>query len=184
MRTLSILLLLVLTAGCVSQYQGNEDSPYYVIPAGSSITLNQDLTFAPDEVGLYFQGGKQVPKMQIDLYRPHCKLELKQRLETAQVVKSGEFKVLRATQEIIHSVGLPVRLASNVAGRFSIGGGDSSIPGPELYATRLKLSSARQPHVLSLNCGHLESPPVTAVHLTIHQIRQALGQIFTLKISG
>lgn len=184
MRKALLLFTVLLAAGCVSQYAGNEDSPYYVVPAGSILTLNRELTFGPEEVGVYFQKGQQVGKSQIDLYRPHCKLELNDRLGAEQRVVPDEFLVTRGTQEVIHSVSLPVMLASGNV-RLYFGGliGRDS-PSPELYATRLILRNTRQPHVRSLVCGRLESPPVDAVHLSIRQIRDALGTVFTLQVAS
>lgn len=185
MRIALLLLALLQAAGCVTQYTGNEDSSYYLVPTGSNLTLNRELIFGPEEVGVYFQKGQQVGKSQIDLYRPHCKLELNDRLGTEQHVAPDEFTVIRSTQEVIHSVGLPIMLAAGGNVRLYFGGqiGRDS-PSPELYATRLVLRSARQPNVRSLTCGHLESPPVDAVHLSIRQIRDALGTVFTLQIAG
>jgi hypothetical protein len=185
MQKLPMLITVVLLGGCVTQYQGNEASPYFVVPAGSTLTLNRELTFAPEEVGTYFQRGQVVAKMQIDLYRPHCKLELHKRLDRMQTVKPDSFRVMHSSQEILHSVQLPVVLAANAAHRTVLGGRlVSDSPSPELYATRLVLRSEGQPHVSSLTCGHLESPPVDARHLSIQQIRQALGEIISLQLAG
>lgn len=184
-RHLIPIVAVLLLGGCVTQYQGDEKSPYFVVPVGSTVKLNQELAIPADEVGVYFQGGKVTPKVQLDLYRPHCRLEVRERLVHAQVVKPDTFRVARATQELLHSVQLPVLLAakgSMWAGRRGLYASDS--PGPELYATRLSLRSATQPHVLYLTCGHLEGEPVQARHLTIEEIRRALGHIFTLQLAG
>jgi len=181
-RVVVWMLALAGLGGCASQYQGNEKSPFYVVPNGSTVTLNQELTYPPEVVGVYFQHGAIVHKALLDLYRPHCRLEINDLLPTQQVVNPDRFTVVRATQEILHSVQLPVMLAAR--GNLFAGRRVNDSPGPELYATRLNLRSANQPNVIRLTCGHLESPPVHARHLTIEEIRMALGGIFTLQLAA
>ncbi|NNG14194.1 MAG: hypothetical protein HKM22_03455 [Gammaproteobacteria bacterium] len=52
----------------------------------------------------------------------------------------------------------------------------------ENYMTVLYLHSDRQPDVFRMTCQHWEAPS-DAQHLTIKQIRQALGDLFTLKLA-
>lgn len=182
MRKTLIMFSFTLLGGCVTQYQGDEKSPHFVVPAGSTVILHRELQYPPDEVGVYFQNGKIVAKALMDLYRPHCRLELYHKVNQVQTVKPDRFTVLKATQEILHSVQLPVMLAGGARRPHPGIGFTSDIPGPELMATRMMLQNPQQPNVYSLTCGHLESPPVHAAHLTIQQIRQALGDIITLQI--
>ena len=56
-RVVVWMLALASLGGCVSQYQGNEKSSFYVVPNGSIVTLNQELTYPPEVVGVYFQHG-------------------------------------------------------------------------------------------------------------------------------
>lgn len=185
MRRLSGLLLaaLLLAACQTTRHEGDESSPYYVVPAGSTLTLHRELTIPAEQVGIFLQHGEVKPATQINWYRPHCKFELRDLADSARRVQPDTFVITRATQEILHSVRAPVRVAARIGVGIgiTIGGVDDGSPSHQTYATRMDLKSERQPQVFRLTCGHWEEP-ARATHLSIREMRSTLGQVFTLTI--
>lgn len=201
MRPAGLVLFLVFLGACQSASLPYEDSPYSVIPAGSRLVLERDLTIPAGRASLYIQGGEVRAYAEIDPYRPHCRLEVQKVLATPQVVKADRFVMEKVIYEEIPRLAsaarAPVRLAAagdlgiaigeDPAGRrprgwpaavaFGMADGSS----PWTYATHFRLRSDRQPEVRLLTCQHWDDPAL-AVHLAVRQIRATLGGIFTLEI--
>jgi hypothetical protein len=186
MKTVLIILAAALAAACqTTAYQGNESSPYYRVPAGSHVILNRDLTIPAEQVGVYMQGGQVMPQNQLNMYHAHCKLEVRTRRDVSQVVRADEFVVTKSVQEaLIYSVQAEPRTYADASRAVRVNGmDDSGGQSVQTYATRLDLRSERQPDVLRLTCAHWDHPN-TAVHLSIRQIRAALGDVVTLRLAG
>ena len=154
-----LLALPLLFTSCHGREETDENSPYFVIPAGSRLVLHQAVTIPAFSAGVYLQGGSWMPWAQISRYHPHCKLELQQPLDSAQTVAPDEFVITRAGEEVETQEGLEVR------------------------ARVLELRSERQPRVRRLSCAIWQTAaggqPVSG-----RELRQALGEIFTLEIAG
>jgi hypothetical protein len=181
MKRLSLLAALTLLTACQTMsYVGDESSPYYMVPVGSRVTLNRDLVIPADKAGVFLQNGQEQPFVQLNAYHPHCKFEVKRVLDTPQTVRADEFVITKMVQSIEHSVQVPQRLAAMTVVANTTDGG----PSVEAFVTRLNLRSERQPEVLRLSCGHWDyRGQTTAVHLSIQQIRKALGDVITLQIA-
>jgi hypothetical protein len=179
-----VLALATLTACQSARYIGDESSPYYVVPVGSRLVLNRDLTIPANQVGVYLQGGQLVSYRDVNQYHPHCKFEVRTLTDAPRTVRADEFMVMRATQQQLPSVRAPIQVAgAGIHIGIGIGGGSQDGgPSPEAYATRLVLKSERQPDVLRLTCGHWDMPNPYAVHLSISQIRKTLGDVMSLRI--
>lgn len=184
MRSCRSLLVLaaVALAACQTTYEGNEDSPYYVVPPGTPLVLKRPLAIPPEQVSVWLQDGRVIDANDARVYYPHCKLEVRERMPTAQTVAPDEFIVTRVTQSLMHSVRAPEPSARMVA-RVGVGinmGTDG--PSVQTFATRMNLGSGRQPHVMRLTCGHWDYP-YDGRHLTISEIRHALGDVFDLRLA-
>lgn len=183
MRFLVLVVAAVLLAGCQSlRYEGDENSPYYRLPTGSRVQLKQTLAISPEKVGVYIQNGKIMSWSEIDHYHAYCKFEVRKRKDTEQQVLPDEFVVTRVVQDVVHSVRWGEwQVAETLLGmRVSDKSG-----GPSLwtYATYMYVASDRQPHVFRLGCGHSAYPGSReAVHLSINQIRRALGDVIVLRL--
>jgi hypothetical protein len=172
MRRVLWIPLLVLVGSCVHNYVGDERSPFYTPPPGSRLLLKQVLTIPAEMVGVFIQGGRAVSNREVDQYYPHCRLEVRERRETEQTVEPDEF--------VIEQVRRDVEVVSNtdaVPVRVSHGGGPSFF----IYRTLLYLKSAHQPQVRLLICQHWGDPALDT-HLSIHDIRQALGELMVLQL--
>ncbi|MDH3514774.1 MAG: hypothetical protein OEM83_07900 [Gammaproteobacteria bacterium] len=154
-----LLALPLLFSSCHGRDESDENSPFFVIPAGSRLVLHQAVTVPAFSAGAYLQGGSWIPWNQISRYHPYCKLELQQPMDSVQTVEPDEFVITRAREELETQEGLEIR------------------------ARVLELSSGRQPHVHLLSCAIWQSPsggqPVSG-----RELRQALGGIFTLELPG
>lgn len=154
-----LLALPLLFTSCQGRNETDENSPYFVIPAGSRLILHQAITVPAFTAGVYLQGGSWMPWTQISRYHPHCKLELRQPMDSAQTVAPDEFVITHAGEEVETQEGLEIR------------------------ARVLELRSERQPRVRRLSCAIWQSTaggqPVSG-----RELRQALGEVFTLELAG
>jgi hypothetical protein len=183
MKRLILLATSVLLAACQTAYVGNENSPYYTIPVGSTLTLKQDAVIPPNLAGFLLQNGQILPQSQINQYYPYCKFEVLKIRDNPQSIQADTFSIVKVTQAIDHSVDAgQIKLAGLAIGigmGMSDGGGSSV----QTYATRLNLRAEKQPEVFRLSCG-LWDYPEQGKHLTINEIRKALGNLFTLQLAS
>lgn len=182
-HNLALAAALALPA-CQTSFEDNENSPYYVLPPGTRLILNQTLTIPAEQVAVWLQDGRVVPANDANMYYPHCKLELRRRLATVQTVAPDEFVVTRVTRSLLHSVHAPAtgkRWLVAAGFGINLGGGDG--PSIQTFATRMDLGSDRQPEVLRLTCGQWGYPH-EGRHVNIGEIRGALRTIFALRIPG
>jgi hypothetical protein len=156
---------------CVHSHVGDEQSPFFTPPAGSRLLLKQALTIPAEMVGVFIQGGRAVGNRDVDQYYPHCRLEVRERLDTAQTVEPDEFLVQRVRRDIevvSNTPAAPLRRVSHGPSFF-------------VYRTLLDLKSARQPQVRILICQYWGHPALDN-HLSIHDIRRALGELMVLQL--
>jgi len=172
-----IILLLSCLALAACQYVPPRDisSPFFSPPAGSTLRLTRQLTIPANDAGVMIQYGQpQYSSWKLDQYYPHCDFELRTRAPRQQVVEPDTFTVTRTVREIENVLLAPAIVASS-----------DSANGPphENYMTVLYLHSDRQPDVLRMTCQYWEDPN-DGQHLTIKQIREALGDLFILELAG
>jgi len=184
MRCFMLLAAALLLSACQTSYEGNEDSPYYRVPVGSKLILRQEVTIPPHLAGIFLQYGQIKPLSQINQYYPHCKFEVWKLRDAPQAVKPDEFTITKVTQEITQSVSAGNILLADVS--IGIGmhvGGRDDGGSLDTYVTRLNLRSPMQPDVFRLSCGQW-SYPSTGQHVTISEMRKALGDVFTLTLAS
>jgi hypothetical protein len=169
-----------LIAACQSMsYYGDERSPYFVVPKDSTVVLAQPLTIAAEDVSVYTQDGRVLPFRDVNKYYPHCKFEVYTRGASARTVAPDEFVVTRALQEESHSAATGARYYAQLA----MMGGKEQGGSPLLaFTTRLYLRSDKQPDVYRLSCAQWGYRPHDR-HVTIEEIRRALGGVMTLQVA-
>jgi len=175
-------LALLLVAACQS-YQGDVDSPYYVLPDGARLALNQPLSFAPGQVSLHVQNGRVLPMNQVRAYEPFCKFELYTRADAARTVQPQEITVTRARQYRFdgnYSALDGLQLAGLSFGLYAGGETDGGVP-LYSYITRMDLHSPAEPDVYRLTCLRWSYPGM-AEHVSIAEIRHTLSPLFTLRL--
>jgi hypothetical protein len=175
-------------AGCqTASYEGDVNSPYYVVPAGSRLTLTKELRLEPDQLSVYIQYGRILPFSQVRVYSPFCKFELYDQSDVARTVMPDQMTVTRSfhyqTDGTFSEYAPPHRtqLASTVL--FAQMGSGQSPGGPSIYSyvTRMNLHSEKQPEIFRLSCARWAYPGMDE-HVTIAEIRRTLSPLFTLRL--
>ncbi len=175
-RRMFVLAAALALAACQPLAVRDPASPWYVPPAGSRLILHRTLTIPPNGVSVWLQAGEVLPHGGVNQFEPWCKFEHRLRVARPLEVVPDTFTVTRVERRIDLVLGMPapVRLAA-------LDWSEDGQPSHVTYATRFHLGSALQPDVLRLTCGHLQDPVGNARHLTLAEIRQALGEVFTLE---
>ena len=172
------VLLAGLLSGCQAPGPIDEDNPQAEIPPGSVFVLEQNLEIPaydkkslvnlprilknPDaRPDIVFQHGEVVERSDYARRETMCELETQLRRSEANTIKSDRFVAGRSSFKIVPAPGSDDRP----------------------YLTRIPLTSEDQPAITALVCKNYGSP-VSTDHLTIREIREALGEFFTLKLSS
>ena len=171
----AVILVLLLTACAGSQAVRDEDSQYYSVPLGSTFTLNTGITIQPNFTSVYFQFGNIEPVGNIDFYKPHCKFELYTISEQARQVRPDTFTVTRIVDQSEDvSVEWPRYAGLGIAGYDG--------PVHLTFSTTMYLESRIQPDVFRMTCKRWDWPAI-GEYLSINEMRQALGDYFTLTLA-
>lgn len=176
MRRLLMLLMLLPLPACQTSVALDEDSPLRPPPAGSRLILNQSISIPAHSATVVLQGGRVVSSKDIKRYHPHCRLEVQKLGDAPQVLQPDEFVIRRSRQET-RTAWLGDRL--QVARRVS----SDSNGGPSffIFQTIFELQSASQPQVRWMTCEQWGDPAL-GQHLTLREIRRALGDIMRLEL--
>jgi hypothetical protein len=158
-----------------SQAVKDENSPFYSVSVGSTFTLNREITIQPDQTSVYLQFGKIELVRNLDFYKPHCKFELYTISEQARVVKPDTFVVTRIVDQR-EDVSRESPLYAGLGMAYDTG------PVNLTYSTAMYLESKKQPDVFRMDCKHWDWPNI-GEYLSINDMRQALGDYFTLTLA-
>ena len=175
MRRLLPLLALLL-GGCATVDDPN--SPYFVVPTGSRLTLLTELEFRPNQGTLHIQFGSVLPAASMQPLEPYCFLDLNVVQEERQTVQPDEFEIYRVNRANGSLwVSAPVMVASV---------GSGSGPTNWYYKTHFWLRSPAQPRVSKLTClvDRLTAGGLVGSYLSVPEIQQTLDGIFTLTLAG
>lgn len=177
---LLVLLTLSLTA-CQSTAELPKTSPYFKIPVGSYLVLNQALEIAPTSATVRLQFGQIISRFDTQDFEPTCVLESNNVDATAQRIEPDRFKIIRVRQgdNALSAQAQPPTGLISVSTRFVSGGGR------QYFKTELFLRSEKQPQVLAMTCQHAREAGSTLFELrplTVAEIQQALGAYFTLQL--
>ena len=174
----TILLSTILLGACASLAPQTEDSPFYPIPEGSRLILNGDLIVPARQLKVYVQGARLATDA-ARLY-PYCVFELRQRQSTPQRIKADTFTIYNVSSYIDYIAGIDNPRRQYASLKIFQNSGEG--PGLVTYATHLDLRSPEQPQVLRMICAILQDYDISSHHLSIQQIRAALGNTFTLQL--
>jgi hypothetical protein len=166
-----------LTACDNSQMVKDEDSQFYSISVGSTFTLNREITIQPDNTSVYLQFGKLELSKNVDFYKPHCVFELYTISEKARVVRPDTFVITKIIDQRED-----VSLSRPTYAGLGIGIGYGDGPVHLTFATTMYLESKIQPDVYRMTCKRWDWPSI-GEYLSINEMRQALGDYFTLKLA-
>ena len=173
--SIGLLSAALLSACDNSQVVKDENSQFYSVSPGSTFTLNREVTIQPDNTSVYLQNGKIEPVKNIDFYKPHCKFELYTISEQARVVKPDTFVV---TKIVDQSEDVSTKWPTYAGLGMAFGDGPVHLT----FSTTMYLESSLQPDVFRMNCKRWDWP-ATGEYLSINEMRQALGDYFTLTLA-
>ena len=145
------------------------------------LVLNETITIPPHKASIYIQNGQVFTSAgytTVDQYYANCKFELREIETKPREITPDSFTIKRVIfEENLSAQPASLRYALNLSSRMHISSGGLSYVD---YATVMMLHSDKQPHVFRLSCQHWEDPNLAADHLSIEQIQQTLGKLFTL----
>ncbi len=168
--------LAAILAGCGATPEYGSDSPYYRYPDGSRLVLNRPLEIPAGAATVRLQHGRTVAFGAVQEREPHCIFEIDSVRPGPQRVEPDSFRIVRVQRSTRTFAGMPA-MAVHVA-FFGRDGGPSQL----FYRTEFTLRSERQPGVRSLACQVDQAFDAVAHHLTLPEIRQALGDTFSLQL--
>lgn len=175
---MSIKTLVPLTSVLVMFLAGCANTPVGSSPEGH-LRLNESLTIPPESASVRLQYGRVVASNAVQEHDAFCIFELNTRAEVAQQVASGRFAITRVARSVETLAGLPAWRPMRVA-LGDDGGGPTHI----YYKTTFSLAGVGEP-ARSLTCMSNQNAPGIPImrHLTLAEIRQALGTLFTLELT-
>lgn len=179
MKNLLLLGLAFLLWSCDTPRTYGPETPYYRFPADSRLVLNRALEIPAGWATARLQYGKTVPFGHVQEHAPHCILEIDTVRESPQQVEPDTFSIVKV-----------VRSESTLAAKPSFfiraAFADTDRPGQMFYKTIFMLRSEHQPGVRWLSCQSDQYAAGIGIprHLTVSEIRQALGELFTLELPG
>jgi hypothetical protein len=178
---LLVLLALALTA-CQTTAEFPVTSPYFQIPVGSRLVLNQPIEIPPTAATVRLQFGKVVSRSHTQEFEPVCVFESKIVGETAQRIAPDSFEITRVRRgySMLSAQAAPSTGLIKAFWRDDVGSSR------QYYKTEMFLHSTKQPQILYMTCQQAWEPggSLDLRPLTIAEIRQALGDYFSLRLAG
>jgi len=177
-RVFFVGLMLSVSACSINDIK-DEDSVFYAVPVGSTLVLNQQLNIRGDQVAVYLQNGELMQYDEVNFYLPNCKFEIYTMSEQPRTVQADIFEIIKVEDDIeSSSLQKSTRLAA-LDNALTFAMLDRSYMFN--YATLMYLNSEKQKDVYRITCQHWEDV-MDDRHLTIKQMRQAMGDVFTLNL--
>lgn len=178
--TRALLLSLALLAGLTAC----ANTPGTTSPSLGSLQLRETLNIEPDAATVRLQYGRIVARNAVQEQDAFCVFELDTVRPETQIVQPGEFRIVAVSRSVETFAGMPVFPFSLQTRRVSFG--DDNGPTNIYYKTTFRLQDAQQP-VRALTCMSDQNAPGNANfmrHLTLPEIRAALGSWFTLSLEA
>lgn len=179
MKKMLLVCLVALLWSCDTPRSYGPETPYYRFSPDSRLVLKRPLDVPAGWATVRLQHGSAVPFGHVGEYLPHCILEVDKVRDVPQRVEPDTFaivKVVRSESMLAARSGIFIRAA------FA----DDDRPAQMFYKTIFMLRSERQPGVRSLTCQSDQYAAGVGIprHLTVPEIREALGDVFALELPG
>ena len=166
-------------AGCTVNDIKDEDSTFYAVPGGSALVLNQQVDIRGDQVAVYVQNGELMQYSEVNFYLPNCKFEIYTMSEQQRTVNPDRFEIVKVVDDIESSALQKTTTLAALDDAMTLSWLDKSYVFN--YATLMYLNSEEQQDVYRMTCQHWEDM-MDDRHLSVMQMRQAMGDVFTLEI--
>lgn len=183
MRLVWWVVVGLLVSGCATSGQnphwyGNENSSSFRVPVDSELVLNRELVVAPRLQRVFFQQGRVLARHhEVNRHQPWCVLRLERRRDVEVRITPDTFVVHSVRRQYLNSVALlgPIQVAQRRR--------EGTTATFEVVASLMELRSERQPDVANLACARWRRP-TNIFHVTIRNIRETLGEVFTLELAS
>lgn len=167
----------LILAGCGGLQSSDPASPYYAYPTGWGIELHRPLTIPAEAATVRLQYGRVVPRNGVQDHDPFCVVELNTVRDVPQTLAPGRFEVVRVTRSVSTLAAAPAPFR-----RVSLD--DDGEPSFLYFVTEFRLHDPAQPDLRSMHCAWNQMAPGNRAlmrHLTLDEIRRAVGDWITLK---
>lgn len=193
-RAVAIVMVAAL-AGCWTPRVIDPASPYYDLPAGSTLTLRHDVEIPLGRARAVLQGGRAAAAGGLQRYDAYCELEVDAVSERQpQTVRADVFTITEVwRQQELGAAGQTLRLAALGGGiglgvgggRFGLGlqfgGLDNDGGHLVLNMLHLRLKSSAQPQVRELRCATGWTDPASARYPSLVEVRRVLGELASIE---
>ncbi len=179
-----VYLLVLSSTGACSWDLSDPGKAWYYPRAGSKLVLHERLIIKPDTAALYIQHGK-ITGSKHSRFDPYCKIRVRDVRNARQHINPDTFTIThsgRHTELVAGLTGLHFPLGSPSRTSFRLKISSSDGPSDITETIQMGLSSIKQPNVISLVCGGVEDHPANAEAPTYAEMKDALGNIMSLKI--
>ncbi|MGD8796658.1 MAG: hypothetical protein PVH51_07380 [Thiohalophilus sp.] len=177
-RWFCLILILPLVNACQAP-PFSPDSPLSPVPVNSTLVLQESLSIPAGKVSLWFQDGRQRLSRDVDRYEPNCKFETLKMQDSEKTVNPDSFRIYKVVRWDDYAM-QPIKLAASGTSMRVLMADGGSVTHLNV-TTEMFLRSENQPDVYRLVCSQWEDA-ADAEHVTINQMRRALGNTFSLKI--
>jgi len=176
----TLISLLVMLFACSVNDSKDESSVFFAVPVGSVLKLNTEVIISGDQVASYVQNGKLMSYDVVDKYYPNCKFEIYTMSEQSRKIEQDTFEIIKVVDEVESSSIQKNTQLAVLGNAYAFGMLDRSHVFN--YATMMYLKSEKQKDVYRMTCQHWEDLRDDR-YLTIEQMREAMGEVFTLVIN-
>lgn len=175
MKSLFILLLASLLAAC-AHTQGPAAA------ATGRLTLNHPLIIPANAASARLQDGKVVAFNHVQEQDPFCVFEIDTVAPAEQIVRPGNFAIMSVYRSVETFSGMPIGITPVFFRHVGLGDSDGG-PSQIYFKTTFRLKAHDQ-SVRTLACMSNQYMPGNPImrHLTLAEIRRALGTWFTLEL--
>ena len=150
-----------------------EDSPYALLPTGTVLTQNQDITLPAYAFDVTIQNGIITSQDDLDWREANCLLESANSAKTTRILKAGQYQISSSKRHNEETM-LPVR----VAGLQLVKGDEHKI-----IILTLGLKSKHNPFIVRMTCTDWGAYYVDKF-LSLNQVRATLQPLFSIKLPG
>jgi hypothetical protein len=175
-RIAGFALILTFLTACAQVPVADEHSPYSRIAAGTTLTLHQPVEIPRYAARVFIQDGRVVSKTGMNVYYPHCNLEVRTVSDGNARIEPGNFLVtgFRLDEVTIVKQKEPLMLASAMP---MLADDDPGGPPPTSRAVHYLLHSETQPDVMRLTCHGGFAEAWEVAYPSVSEIRQVLEGI-------
>ena len=177
------VVALALLAACSVSPPNIPTPAYKQVHPAQQFTLTQPVTIPPDKAAVYLQNGRVVDFKLVNLRVPNCRLVVNGLSEQERIVQPDSFTLIRLHYDSTFVMNGNIKVATLLltpSMLTQVGMSNDIAPIAEEYTTSFYFKPKPDSIVSHLICAHWEDPH-DGHHLSLQQIRQALGSIIEIK---